>query len=307
MTTVYRNLTTICLATVLAFGLAACGGGSSTTPDPTPMPDPAVGERATIATAIGTAQTAVAAVSDDSTDAQVKAADDAITAARNAIAAATNVPMDETAANTKTVDVLETQLSGAKMSRMTAMDDAAKAAAKDAVALFDGIDEATSDLTVAVTAVTDEGDSGGMASVTATGLTPGVGDDDVVKSAEPMLGMWQGTMLTDSVPATPATATNAGTSTTVVVYTDSEGTKAVPFGDVHSLTNDALPIDADADTDAHVKLISAAAFMHTGRMNHDPDPDSATDVARIRGMFPIVAKNRAYVVTQAQAFSVARA
>ncbi len=30
MTTVYRNLTTICLATVLAFGLAACGGGSNT-------------------------------------------------------------------------------------------------------------------------------------------------------------------------------------------------------------------------------------------------------------------------------------
>lgn len=35
MTTGYRNLTTTCLAAVLAFGLAACGGGSSTTPEPT--------------------------------------------------------------------------------------------------------------------------------------------------------------------------------------------------------------------------------------------------------------------------------
>ena len=40
MTTGYRNLTTICLASVFAFGLTACGGGSSTTaelPPPTPV------------------------------------------------------------------------------------------------------------------------------------------------------------------------------------------------------------------------------------------------------------------------------
>ncbi|MDE0004028.1 MAG: hypothetical protein OXQ29_15165 [Rhodospirillaceae bacterium] len=167
-----------------------------------------------------------------------------------------------------------------------AADEAAKmaaaAAAKDAMMLFDGIGDATN-LTVAVTTVNDT-HGGGMASVTATGLTPGVGANAaLMKSAEPMLGMWQGTMLTRAVP--DDATTNPGTSSTVVVYTDIAAPKAVPFGDVHSLTGDVLTLDADADADAHVALISASAFMHTGRMNHDPDPDAADDVARIRGMF----------------------
>ena len=233
-------------------------------------------QRADIKMKIMAAQTAVNAVNNDSTDAEVGAAEMAVAAAKMAISDAADVPAEEKAANTGTVGALETQLSTAKMARMTALDDAAKAAAKDAMALFDGIAETTSDLTVAVSAVTDK-DGGGMASVTATGLTPGVGGNDVMKSAEPMLGVWQGTMLTDT--------NDDDASSTVVVYTDIEAAKSVPFGEVYTLTNDALTIDADTDSDAHVKLISASAFTHTGRMNHDPDPDAADDVARIRGMF----------------------
>ncbi|MCY3795522.1 MAG: hypothetical protein OXG51_14275, partial [Gammaproteobacteria bacterium] len=163
-------------------------------------------------------------------------------------------------------------------------DAAAKMASdadiKAAMALFDGIGD-TTDLSVtiaATNAVADEDGGGGIATFTATGLTPGVGGDDVMKSAEPMLGDWQGTMLTDT--------NDDDASSTVVVYTDIEAPKAVPFGDVYTLDgNGNLAMDADADTDAHVKLISASAFTHTGRVNHDPDPDEATDVARIRGMF----------------------
>ncbi len=162
---------------------------------------------------------------------------------------------------------------------------AAAAAAKDAVALFDGITETTSDLSVAVSAVTDK-HGGGMASLTATALVPGIAGDDTVKSAEPMLGMWQGTMLTDSVPAIPSTATNAGTSSTVVVYTDIAAPKAVPFGDVHTLdANGNFAIVAAADANPHVGLISASAFEHTGRMTHDPDEGDANETIRVRGMF----------------------
>ncbi len=165
------------------------------------------------------------------------------------------------------------------------LQDAASKMASDAdikaaMALFDGIGDST-DLTVTIAgtnAVSDEDGGGGMAGVTATGLTPGVGGDDVMKSAEPMLGAWQGTMLTDT--------NDDDASSTVVVYTDIEAPKAVPFGDVYTLdANGNLAMDADADSDAHVKLISASAFTHTGRMNHDPDPDAADDIASIRGMF----------------------
>ena len=152
---------------------------------------------------------------------------------------------------------------------------AAEAAAKDAMALFNGIGDDTN-LTVAVTAVTDK-HGGGMASVTATGLTPGVGGNDVMKSAEPMQGMWQGTMLTD--------ANDDDASSTVVVYTDIMAPKSVPFGDVYTLNGDGNLANATVILAANRSKIMATDFMHTGRKNHDPDPDSATEYAEVDGYF----------------------
>ncbi len=170
-----RQWVAVLLAVFMAVALSACGGGGSTSapqmPEPGPMPDPQMAcedaggrynadgtctsaedlaaeqlamERGAISTAITAASTAVNAVNNDSTDAQVTAADTAITNAINAIAAAANVPAEEKAANTETVNALATQLSGAKMARMTAMDDAQKAAdmamAVTAAKLYAGID-----------------------------------------------------------------------------------------------------------------------------------------------------------------------
>lgn len=154
---------------------------------------------------------------------------------------------------------------------------AAEAAAKDAVALFDGIVETTTNLTVTISAVADKDGDGGMASVTAAGLTPGVGGDDVMKSAEPMLGSWQGTMLTDT--------NDDDASSTVVVYTDIVAPKAVPFGDVYTLDTNGDLANATVILAANYSKIKATAFTHAGRMDHDPDPASATDVAMIRGTF----------------------
>ena len=251
-----KHLLKACLAAVFAIGLTACSSSSDqATPAPTEPPPPTQAEQ------------------------DLEALQNQIAALREQLG------IDDTANIGTTVAELQATL---KELEDAAAKMAMEADVMAAKALFDGIGDST-DLTGVVVGtagnngVADEDGGGGMASVTVTGLTPGVGGDDVMKSAEPMLGEWQGTMLSDANAADAAA--NPGTSSTVVVYTNIEAPKAVPFGDVHTLTNDVLTIDADADTDAHVKLISASDFTHTGRMNHDPDPTSATDIARVRGMF----------------------
>ena len=258
--TMFNNhLMKACLAAVFAIGLAACSSSSdqAATPDPMPTEPPPPTQ-----------------------------AEQDLEELKNEIAALrAQLGIDDTADIGDTVAELQATLKELQDAAAKMKMEADVAAA---LALFAGIGETATNLTVVVgtagnNGVTDEAGGGGMASVTATGLTPGVGGDDVVKSAEPMLGKWQGTMLTDAI-ADDADA-NPGASSTVVVYTDIEAAKAVPFGDVYTLTNDVLTIDADADADAHVKLISASAFTHTGQMAHDPDPDENEEVVRIRGMF----------------------
>ena len=139
---------------IVVFGilpiLAACGGGGGDTPSPVD-PGPTLEERQAdqrdaISSAIGTAQTAVAAVDNDSTDSEVSAADSAIAAARSAIAAAVDVPAAEKSANTGTVNALASRLTDAKSARQMAMDDARDAAdaamMKTAMKLYSGIGSA---------------------------------------------------------------------------------------------------------------------------------------------------------------------
>ena len=118
----------IAAMTAAALALAGCGGGgsSSTTPQP---PGPTLADKQTeqrnaIKSAITEAGAAVAGVNDESTDAQVSAADLAVAGARDAITAAADVPAEERAANTGTVDAIASRLTAAK----TAVDDAAKVA-----------------------------------------------------------------------------------------------------------------------------------------------------------------------------------
>jgi hypothetical protein len=111
-------------------------------------------QRMAISTAIGAARTAVMAVTDVSTAAEVMAADDAITAARAAIAAAGDVPDDELAANTGTVNAIMTQLTTAKNSRTAAML-AAETAAR-VLAQRNAISSAVATAKTAVEAVTDD-------------------------------------------------------------------------------------------------------------------------------------------------------
>ena len=150
------------MAVALAAGLAACGGGGNTvtmtmTPEEECKADggtwandmcetaamTAMKQVAAIRVKLMEAETAVAAVDVDSTDAEVKAAEDAVAAARQAIADAAAVSAEVRAGYTRTVDVHASRLAAARTARMTAMDDADRAARmammQTARKLYDGI------------------------------------------------------------------------------------------------------------------------------------------------------------------------
>ena len=145
----------------LAAVLVGCGGGSSETrvmdtcPDgqtgtPPDCVDPAVAKAArarmqdsAIKDAIAAAQPLVIAVNNSSTDAQVTAAQAAITAIHTAITAAVDVDNDVKAAHTRTHNFLMASLTAARTARTAAMTAAQQAVDKammvTAGKLFKGI------------------------------------------------------------------------------------------------------------------------------------------------------------------------
>ena len=190
---------------------------------------------------------------------------------------------------TASIEDLNTQVADLKQQIADAEADdqkkATEAEAADALALFNGFRETDTDLTVSgntaaglADAISDK-HGGGAASVVSSvlrGLTPGVSGDDVVKSSEPMLGKWQGTMLSESIAADAAT--NPGASSTVVVYTDIEAPKRVPFGDVYELEDDGHLANAAVVLAANRPKVKASAFVHTGEKNHAPKATSQNAV-----------------------------
>ena len=106
-------------------------------------------QREAITNAITAAETAVAAVDNDATDAEVTEADAAVMAVRSAIAAAADLPMTETDANTGTANALANRLTAAKTARTAYMDkmqsDADKAMMATAMKLHAGIAAPTSE------------------------------------------------------------------------------------------------------------------------------------------------------------------
>ena len=296
---VTRSLLAAVSIVALSVAVSACvhNGGSDTATDDTDleMPDPAVAERTAITNAISTARTAVGMVNDTATNAQVTAANNAITAARTAITNATNVPAEERTAHTGTVNAIAGTLTTNLASRTKAMNTANTTAAKDALALFKSFTDTVGTttvadvLTVTVTAVSDTDDGGGSAKVTGTGVGttdgdaagPGVGGQEVVRTAEPMLGMWQGTMLTD--------ADTPGNSSTVVVYTDVEANTGKAFAAVYATETpayngrDSTTVANLLDSNANAAIV-ATPFSTGGLKNH-PANNAAGDMFTISGTF----------------------
>ena len=289
----------------LALAMAGCGGGgSTTTTPPVQVPDPAIAERAAIDTAIGAARTAVAAVTDTATDAQVSAADTAIANARSAITAATNVPSEETNANSETVDVIAAALTSAKASRTKAMNDAAAAAKKAMNAMGKSMYAALGppkapaktalDNIVAFTSTTGlqpkglviHAASGAGALGDGTPGTTEVIPDPVTLTAGASagsLGGWMGTNYAHTNPVTKV-------MNEAVVYTNQGSPKTTPFAAEYTIATEkgegALKGYYTLDvvgTPNDFALVKATVFTHSGTQTHVPA--SGADDVRIRGTF----------------------
>ena len=270
------KLSKIVSVLMLTLAMAACGGGSSTTPDPTPidptpMPDPAVAERDAISMSITAADTAVGMVTDDATDAQITAAEMAISKARMAIEDAANVPADEKAAYRATVSVIETALANAEASRMAAMNAAADKMRMTmntlALKQYTGLGPESTTLDDASIRVSN---TTGMVSVRPDD-SGGVIDLDK-KTATPLkaYGAWKGE---EYVVETPDMTDH------VVLYTDRKAkTELFTTKYSASLTNGRMSIGA-----ANQALVASSEFASgSGGMDHT---EQNGDTASIRGSF----------------------
>ena len=285
------------LVASLALLLAGCGGGSSSMEEPTEPPavDPAVAERAAINEAIMMARTAVPGIDNDSTDSEVSAAETAIADARAAIAAATNVPAEEKAANTATVDTLAAQLTAAKTARMAAMDAADEAMAKAMAetgkllhAALGGPQAGGNALANNEVAPTLAAAGLTINAATGAGALPDSGDgsDPAAVTLEAgdsagSLNGWAGTDYAHSAGTGDAKVTNEAR-----IYTNQGAPTRKAFTTVHTL--DGTPVDGtnttlSVDSTAEYALVMAAAFTHSGTQNH---PIPANTIAlKVRGTY----------------------
>ena len=324
----FRQQIRLSLFAVLAafmLALTGCGGGGGDDPPmmPDPPPDPQMVcedaggrynadgtctsaadlvmerqemQRGAIMTAINTATNAVNAVNNDSTDAEVSAADTAIGNARTAIADAADLPQAEKDANTGTVNALATLLSGAKTARMNAMDEddriAREAMAATAAKLYAGI---SAPMGTADAHVADDRFAAYNADDTAIEVWIGNGTD-VPTAATATLSEDKDTMVAANHGwagkryADPA----GGDSYEAYVYSDVEApTMGKKFGSAaavtptgayqYQLTDGALPAAQFVAMNVDFTSVTRTAGTETFRLP-DPNPSGA-DVILIPGTY----------------------
>ena len=309
-----NKLYAFALAAVFALTLAGCGGGGGTAQEPEPMPtqtpqemcegaggrwnadetctsaealtaERMAAQRSAISTAIGDATTAVNAVDNDSSDAEVTAADTALENARSAIAAADDLSDEEKAANTGTVNALATVLATAKTARMTAMNDAQKAAdaamAATAAKLYAGISAPMG--TVGAYATTDR--IAGYAGTNDSQIAVQIGTDPAASAATATLSEdkkttvadnhgWEGKRYTHSV----TTGDDKGDMYEAVVYSDvgapTMGAKfSAQYPDTAAYVTDGVVTVDTTGTDTPASRVAIDSFTQSAGSKTFPLPD----------------------------------
>ena len=266
-------------------------------------------QRTAITSAVTMARTAVAGVSDDSTDSEVAAADAAVAALKKAIEDAVDLPEGDTdvASARGTLDTLEPQLAAAKTSRTAALDEKAKAdraaMAKTGKAMYAALGPPATDTTpptyalANIAALTENslvtsGATAGLTINAAAGAgtfesgTDPDGTDGVRLNpgdSAGSLGGWEGTNYARSQGSGSAMVTNEAR-----IYTNKGPGTTRPFSNTET-NGKYLLIIASGATKGHVLLgdatsgqespvtrASAPAFTHSGTQTHQvPDGSDA--------------------------------
>ncbi len=279
-------------AAAAALALAGCGGGGSSSSAPPAGPTAAemlaerqMEQRNAISTAITMAETAVAGVNDDSTDSEVSAADMAVTAARTAITNAADLPPEETAANTGTVDAIANRLTAAKSSRTAALDEADKAnraaMAKTGKALHAALGPNQGGTSPLTNIATPTLSSAGLAinAAAGAGALPDATDPDSVTlkagDSAGALGSWMGTDYALTTGTGASKVTNEAR-----VYNNKGPGKTVSLAAAGITVHTAATAGDDikgyytVDETADLAKIMGAAFTHSGTQNHAYDSDN---------------------------------
>ncbi len=286
---------------VAALGVAGCGGGGGGAAEEpaAPMPTPQemceadggrynadgtctsaaelvmerqAAQRSAISTAIGTATTAVNGVDNDSTDAEVSAADTALENARSAIAAADDLSAAEKAANTGTVNALATVLNSAKTARMAAMDEADMAEKMAMMATARKLHAGISPFATTGDAIRNAAyDTDNNIEVT-IGAAAAV---DLTEDKDATVGDnhgWQGQKFT-------ASPDGGGTYEAVVYSNVGEPTEGAKFSDTYTLT-DGRTGDVTSLTGHAASRVASPSFDHSAGTKTfnlpDPNPGGAT-------------------------------
>ncbi len=263
-------------------------------------------QRTAITSAVTMARTAVAGVSDTSTDSEVAAADAAVAALKKAIDDAVDLPEGDTdvASARGTLATLEPQLAAAKTSRTAALEEKAKADRAAMAKTGKDLHAALGPPAAADTTALDNIEALTASSLVTSGATPGLtidavqgagtlhdtdaaGNPDAVRlnpgDSAGSLGGWEGTNYARSQGSGSAMVTNEAR-----IYTNKGPGTTRPFSNTET-NGKYLLITASGATKGHVLLgdttsgqespvtrASAPAFTHSGTQTHQvPDESDA--------------------------------
>ena len=263
----HGKLTAVLCVLVLALGVAACGGGGSS------RPDPAAQQRSVVDVAIEKAEDAFLRLNEDATDAELKVAADAIAAAKKAVADASALSDDDKKKFDEKISNLEGSLERTRKFIVDTREARRQMTQEDARKLT----EALSGARITSIAATLRHEAAPVMSGTVPG-TPAVSVSDLETAAA------GGASVVDGWKQGLYRADDDGIEDTVVLYTNIEPPDSQPFSGEGGKYGTANGLDAEGNlpiveaTDTTL-IVSSGFPTGPGIRDHPPGAGGTVLVA----------------------------